>query len=186
MGTPKAMLTLEGRTFVKRVVHALGEGGCATVHVVVAKGDDVTAAEAERSGARVLRNPSPGEGPITSLRMVLQALEPDVDGVAWLPLDHPLVTPDVVRTILEAAADGCVPLTIPVHGRKRGHPAVFARTLFAELLDPGLEGGARTVVHRHLHEARLVGIDDPGVIEDIDTPEAYRRIRSSLAPGGAG
>lgn len=182
MGTPKALLTLEGRTFVERVVHALGEGGCVSVHVVVAEGDDATAAEAERSGAHVLRNPSPGEGPITSLRLVLPALDPDVDGVAWLPLDHPLVSPDVVRAILEASAAGGRPLTIPVHGRKRGHPGVFGRALFAELLDPGLEGGARTVVHRHLHEALLVEIDDPGVIEDIDTPEAYRRVRSSLAP----
>jgi molybdenum cofactor cytidylyltransferase len=185
MGTPKSMLTLEGRTFVTRVVEALSGGGCTSVHVVVAEGDHVTAAEAERSGAHVLRNPNPGEGPITSLRLTLPALAPDVDGVAWLPLDHPLVTPHVVGTILAAAANPGTALTIPVHRGKRGHPAVFGRALFPELLDPDLEGGARTVVHRHLATARLVQIDDPCVIEDIDTPEAYDRIRSSRAPDSA-
>jgi CTP:molybdopterin cytidylyltransferase MocA len=29
------------------------------------------------------------------------------------------------------------------------------------------------VVHRHLERARLVEVDDAGVIVDIDTPEAY-------------
>lgn len=183
MGTPKALLTLDGRTFLERVVHALAEGGCHPVSVVVAKGDDATAAEAERAGAVVLSNPEPGEGPITSLRLALAELEPDIDGIAWLPLDHPLVAPEVVRTILEEAATGGSLLTLPVHGEKRGHPAVFRRALFAELRDPALEGGARTVVHRHLHEARLVPIDDPGVIEDIDTPEAYDRILAVRSSG---
>lgn len=179
MGTPKALLTLGGRTFLERVVHALAEGGCESVHVVVAEGDTTTAAEAERAGAVVQWNPAPGEGPITSLRLVLSSLDPDVNGIAWLPLDHPLVTPEVVRTLLAEAALGEAPLTIPRYGDKRGHPAIFRRALFAELLDPDLEGGARTVVHRHLHEARLVSMEDPGVIEDIDTPEAYDRIRAS-------
>lgn len=174
------MLRLEGRTFLERVVQALADGGCNPVRVVVAEGDGATADEAARRGAEVLTNPAPGEGPITSLRLVLESLEPHIDGIAWLPLDHPLVTPAVVRTILGEAATGGTALTIPVHGQKRGHPAVFGRALFSELLDLALEGGARTVVHRHLHEARLVQIEDRGVIEDIDTPEAFERVRASL------
>jgi molybdenum cofactor cytidylyltransferase len=60
-----------------------------------------------------------------------------------------------------------------MHHGKRGHPAVFGAALFAELADPSLEGGARTVVHRHLDRALLVDVEDAGVLTDIDTPEAY-------------
>jgi molybdenum cofactor cytidylyltransferase len=56
----------------------------------------------------------------------------------------------------------------------RGHPALFRQTLFPALSDPTLEEGARSVVHAHLDRAALVPVDDPGVVTDIDTPQAYR------------
>ena len=60
---------------------------------------------------------------------------------------------------------------------------MFRHTLFAELLDPQLEGGARTVAHRHLTGARLVPVDDGGILTGIDTPESYARAFST--PGSA-
>ncbi len=66
-----------------------------------------------------------------------------------------------------------------MHGSERGHPAVFGRALFAELADPTLEGGARTVVHRHLPEALKLQVDDPGVLVDVDTPEVYESVLAS-------
>src|SRR5690606_33812293 len=112
--------------------------------------------EAASAGAEVLTNPHPGEGPITSLRLALRALPSEVAGVVYLHVDRPLVRADTVRALLaEARATGAA-LTLPVHGGERGHPSVLSRSLFAELLDPSLQGGARTVVHRHLAAARLV------------------------------
>jgi len=173
MGTSKALLSLEGRTFVHRVVTCLADGGCDPVLVVVAEGDDVVAAEARAAGAHVLENPDPGEGPITSVRLAVAAVGPDVEGLVYLPVDHPLVRPRTVATLIaEAIASGAT-LTVPMRGPDRGHPALFRSVVFPELQDPSLQGGARIVVHRHLAEARLVQVDDPGVVADIDTPDAY-------------
>ena len=178
MGRDKGLLEVEGRTFLRRTVQALAEGGCDPVLVVVAHGEEALAEEAARTGAVVLLNPDPGEGPITSLRIALAALDGSVRGVAYLPVDHPMVRPETVRTLLEAARVGKAPLTIPLFESKRGHPAIFDRSLFLELLDPELEGGAKTVVHRHLPEALLVDVDDEGVVIDIDTPDAYEAVIS--------
>jgi len=176
MGAPKALLDAGGRSFVSAVVGALVGGGCDPVVVVTAPGQVEVGRRAEGAGARVLVNPEPGEGPITSLRMALSALGPGVDGVAILPVDHPAVRPETVAALLDALAAGGAPLVIPTVEGRRGHPAVFHRRLFAELLDPRLQGGARAVVHRHLEEATLVEVDDPGVLADIDTPDAYRAV----------
>lgn len=185
MGRSKALLELEGDRFVERVVRALADGGCDPVVVTVAPDDDRVATLAAAAGADVVVNPDPGDGPLTSLRVVLRtrASEPDVAGVVYLPVDHPLVSPDVVRTLIgrwmEAGPGRDAPppaLALPLHEGERGHPALFGRALFDELLDPALEGGARTVVHRHLDRALLVDVDDAGVLADIDTPEAYRAV----------
>ncbi len=186
MGRPKATIDVQGRSFLERVSEALREGGCSRVVVVVAEQEGSVRAEAERLDVEVVLNPDPGDGPITSLRRALDRLDPDVDAVAWLPLDHPLVEGAHVARLLEASRRSGASLTIPVHAGKRGHPAIFRRSLFAELSDPELEGGARTVVHRHLGRACLVDFDEPGVVIDVDTPEALERLRASLAGGGSG
>lgn len=182
MGRTKALLPLDGRTFLRRVVTALSLGGCERVLVVVSGAEapgeptppaEAVAREARAARADVLVNPEPGEGPITSLRLALQALDPGVEGIAYLPLDYPLVTSEAVSTLRREAAMSGASLTLPTFEDKRGHPAIFRGSLFTELLDPHLEGGARTVVHRHLDEACLVPFDDASVVTDVDTPEAY-------------
>jgi CTP:molybdopterin cytidylyltransferase MocA len=185
MGRPKATLHLHGRTFLERVTDALRGGGCDDVTVVVAASEPEVHNEADRLDVRVLVNPEPGEGPITSMRLALAHLPGDADAIVWLPLDHALVGPADVRRLLEAARASGAPLTLPVHRGKRGHPAIFRRALFSELTRPDLEGGARTVVHRHLAEACLVDFADRAVVVDIDTPAVLAQVRAGADAGGA-
>lgn len=156
------------------VVGALVGGGCDPVLVVVAPKQDEIVRKAEAAGASVLVNPDPGEGPITSLRLALEHLGDDTPGVAFCPVDHPLLTPETVARLLDAYRESEAALALPVVGEKRGHPVIFGPALFSELKDAGLEGGARTVVHRHLDDALLIPLDDSGAVTDIDTPEQYR------------
>mgnify|MGYP003752078879 FL=1 len=180
MGEPKGLLKLAGKTFLSRTVNALAGAGCDPVFVIVAVREKELAAEAARAGAVVVENLEPGEGPITSLRLVLALLDGTVAGVAYLPVDHPMVRPETVSALLQAARTTNAFLTVPMVGDKRGHPALFSASLFSELSDPSLEGGARTIVHRHLEKATQVQVDDPGVLMDIDTPEAYRAASYTL------
>jgi nicotine blue oxidoreductase len=188
MGRPKALLRVGGVTFLGRAVRSLLEGGCAPVVVVLASGDAAGTREAEAAGAQVLINPDPGEGPITSLRLALAAVGADAAGLVVHPVDHPLVRADTVAALIAAADSTGAALTLPVHGGERGHPAVFGAALFAELADPALEGGARTVTYRHLEGALLVEVDDAGVLTDIDTPEIYESVLAAQAggPGSGG
>lgn len=186
MGRPKGLLELGGDTFVQRVVAALSGGGCAPVYVVTAPGDPELGDLARSAGATVLTNPDPGEGPITSLRLALRTVAADVEAVVYLPLDHALVEASHVSRLIGAAEESGAHLALPVHEGERGHPALFRRALFRELLDPDLEGGARTVVHRHLARACLVRSEDPAVVTDIDTPEAYAEaVRIYASASGA-
>jgi len=174
MGRPKALLDAGGRSFVSAVVGSLVAGGCDPVVVVVGEGRADEERRATAAGAHVLVNPDPGEGPITSLRLALASLPFGVAGLALLPVDHPLVSPETIQTLVSTFLAGDAPVVLPVHEGKRGHPVIFRSLLFPELADPELEGGARTVVHAHLAAAALVSVDDVGVLMDIDTPEAYR------------
>lgn len=181
MGKPKALLTIRGTTFVQAVVDALSAGGCEPVLSIVPE-DPVVEEAARATGALVLTNLRPGEGPITSMRLALAELGDTVEGVIYLAVDHPCVRAETIATLLDAARSTDAPLVIPTHEGERGHPSFFRQSLFRELMDPTLDGGARTVVHRHLARAELVAVHDPGIRLDIDTPAEYDAM---LAAGNA-
>ena len=175
MGTTKAMLDVGGRTFIERVIHAHRAGGCSRVLVALPTLDGPEAAEAVEAGGQVVMNPSPEEGPIGSLRASLRVLDDSVEGVSFCPVDHPLIHEDTVRKLIDMFRQSQAPLIVPTHNGKRGHPVLFGRVLFEELLSDALPEGARTVVHRHVDETVSVPVDDEGTVIDIDDMTAYRR-----------
>lgn len=175
MGTPKAMLDAGGQTFIERVIHSHRAGGCGRVLVALPTLDGPLAAKAVEAGAQVVKNPSPEDGPIGSLRASIRVLDEAVEGISFCPVDHPLIHEDTVRQLIDVFRQNQAPLVVPTYNGKRGHPVLFRRMLFEELLNDALPEGARTVVHRHLDETSSVPVHDEGTVIDIDDMTAYRR-----------
>lgn len=173
MGEPKALLDLDGRTFLEAAVSALLGGGCETV-VVVAGGAAVAEA-AGRLPVVVVRAGSPGAEQVDSLRAGLAALPADTRAAVVLPVDHPLVRPDTVRRLIEAGRDHPDAVIRPTLDQRPGHPTLFPRPLWERLHDPDLPRGARSVVESPDTPTVDVAVDDPGVLADIDTTADYRR-----------
>ncbi len=85
-----------------------------------------------------------------------------------------------------AAAGGSVPdarsgTRGPVAVGTRGHPAVFARTCFADLQAAADHGGPRNVVDEAARRRRLATVShgDPRIATDVDTPADWERAFSS-------
>ena len=186
MGTSKPLLAPEGRSFLERTVGTLMDGGCGQVLVGVRPGDDAVAREATRVGAHVLFPERVEDGPIATIRATLGRLgsTPPDPTIVVLPVDHPAVAPDTVRRLVAALAEAppAVEIAVPRVGPHRGHPALFRGAALRELVRPELEGGARTVVRRDPGRVLEVEVSDPGVLANVDTPEALARV---FAPGTA-
>jgi molybdenum cofactor cytidylyltransferase len=175
MGTAKALLDADGRSFLERVTGALSGGGCSPVFVVVEELRSPIAAIARTAGCTPLHNPDPSEGPISSIRVALDAMPPGIEGFMVCPVDHPLVRSETVAALIARFRQTLPPLVVPTLDGERGHPVLFRRDLAAELGEAGLAEGARTVVMRHLDSAAFVPVEDRGVRIDIDTIPEYRR-----------
>ena len=185
MGAPKALLTLEGVTFLSRIVRAIAGGGCSKVVVVTSESADGDAGariseESAALGAAVVLNPDPASEQIDSLRVALGSLPAGVEGIVVAPVDSPGVTPEVVAALIDAVRQGAV-VAVPTFAGRRGHPVAFSARVLPELLEPGLPEGARTILRRHESEVAELPLDEPGVLLDVDTPQDYARLR-----GGSG
>lgn len=182
MGVPKALLDAGGKSFLARILASLREGGASPLVVVVRNLEDPVAEEGRNHGGVVALNPDPSSGPVSSLQAGLRALPAEAPAVLFSPVDHPLFSPDTVGALISAFLDRGAPLVVPAFEGWRGHPVLFGRALFPELLEQNLPEGARTVVRRYLGDRLQLEVEDPGILADIDTPEDYRK-HFTMRPG---
>jgi molybdenum cofactor cytidylyltransferase len=109
-------------------------------------------------------------------RGLQQALSADA---AFLVLgDQPILDQNYLNIMIREMEHnlGKALIVSPIHKGKRGHPILFHRRLFDEILDLEETETMRDVVHRHVEE--LLTVEAPRwAIMDIDTPEDYERIR---------
>jgi molybdenum cofactor cytidylyltransferase len=132
----------------------------------------VTEAEAQRLGWPCVTNPAPERGMATSVELgfayVLERLAPASAALLW-PVDHGAVRADTLGRLLGmAAADRIV---VPVFGGRGGHPTLFGRDSWPALARcSALEQGARTVLRADPGRVIRIDVDDPGVVDDVDTP----------------
>jgi CTP:molybdopterin cytidylyltransferase MocA len=179
MGRDKGLLPVPGGgTFLSRLARSLLEGGCAEVVAVVGTAEPAfrSAVERERLQVRLVRNPDPSRGQLSSLREALDDLAPRAPrAIVMAPVDLPLVASSTVRAVIEAWARSGAPVVRPSWRGRHGHPVLFDARVLAELRAADLSLGARVVVRAHAGESVDVEVDDPGAFQDIDTPEDYRR-----------
>ena len=180
MGAPKALLDFRGAPFVVRILEAfealdlktrvvvLGPDAAARVRPAIAGHDCV-----------IVENPDVDGGPIASLRCAIAAVRSIGPGavLAW-PVDLPHVRISTVERLIETYRRTAAAVVVPSFAERRGHPVIWNARLFGELetSEAATREGARAVLHTHEEEVVAVGVDDPAVIDQVNTPEDYERL----------
>jgi molybdenum cofactor cytidylyltransferase len=90
-------------------------------------------------------------------------------------VDHPFIGAELVNLMVDRFYETKKLIVLPRYRDRRGHPVIFSKMLFAELLGTPVDQGAKAVVHAHRQETLEIVTEDEGVTIDIDTPEEYRR-----------
>ena len=179
MGRPKAFLPhrLAGVTFLDHLISSARTGGIEIIHVVGRKGDTALRQAAVEAGAGYVENADSERGQLSSVVTGLEHIpDPAVGSILLLPVDIPLVTPAVVAAVLAAARRSSAVIVRATHSGRHGHPVLFKRAVFDELRHADAAIGARAVVRADPSRVLDVEVDDPGVLEDVDTPQDYERV----------
>jgi molybdenum cofactor cytidylyltransferase len=174
MGSPKALLRYGNETFLDRLVGVFA-ARCEPVIVVLGAAADEIRARAVRPAAFVV-NANYTRGQTTSMQCGLRAVPAEADGVLFTLVDHPAVTAETIDALTGPAIAPGPLLRVPRFQGRRGHPIWFGRLLIAEFLALPETAAARDLVRAHAGETEFVDTGDPGILADIDDPEAYRRL----------
>jgi molybdenum cofactor cytidylyltransferase len=177
MGRPKALLPIDGVRFVEKIVSTLKSTNVGNIIVVLGHNAEAIRRKISDLPVTILINHDYKQGQLSSLQVAIRHLESSgspVDGILVHLVDHPYIEAKLVNLMIDRFYETKKLIVVPRFQDRRGHPVIFARALFSELLAAGTDQGAKPVVHAHRDDTLEIDTDDKGVLIDIDTPEEYR------------
>lgn len=127
----------------------------------------------DEAGVRHVTNHAYERGMYSSVVKGVGGAPGDVDYVAVLPVDLPLVRAETVGRLVRAAARRRPAVVYPRHGGRRGHPPLLAADVRAVVLGADAPGGLREVLARFEARALDVDVDDEGVTIDMDDRDGH-------------
>jgi len=142
---------------------------------VIRPDDAALAASLGAAGARIVRCADARLGMGASLACGVRA---SADAAAWVIAlaDMPWILPSTIERIVAALAQGA-PVAAPFHRGMRGHPVGFSAQCYPLLAALAGDEGAKSVIAAYADELAHIGVEDPGILIDIDTRADLRAAR---------
>jgi molybdenum cofactor cytidylyltransferase len=175
MGFPKPLLEITGTSFLARTAGLMLQAADRVIIVLGAHADRIRPAVPDDERIEVAYNASYVNGQLSSLKAGIKALRAETRAVLVHLADHPLVGLATFGAVVQEYARSRKPIVIASYQGRRGHPVVFDRTLFSELLAAPEDQGARAVVNADPGRVSYAAVEDPGTLLDLDTPADLAR-----------
>lgn len=176
MGRPKALLACQGTTFLGNLLRVTAHPAIGMRRVVLGAAADEIQRAARLAPEVVVINQDWQRGQLSSLHAAMRSLPKEgTDGILVCPVDHPLISAQLVDKLVKAFRAQKKPIVMPTWQGHRGHPVIFASQLYPELLSAPAEVGARAVVWAHQADVYELPTEEQGVIQNLDDPETLRQ-----------
>ncbi len=184
MGRPKLLLPWGDSTVIDHVIAAWSASNVTRTIVVVRPDDDALIRHCgDLEVEVVIPQVAPAEMKV-SVGIALEHIRQndaanDMD--AWLlaPADSPRLSVHVVNRLLDEHDAKNPSILVPTINAQRGHPVLFPWILASEVERLADNEGVNALLDRHL--VREIDCNDPAILDDLDTPDDYQRLRSTTS-----
>jgi len=180
MGTSKQLLRLGNKAVIRHCIDTLLASGIKDIVVVCGAEYDACVSELEGTGASIVRNEAKISEMADSVRIGLQALDEEIPYSAVIVAlsDHPLVSEQTCRTIVNFHREMPDKIVIPAFKGRRGHPSLFPTEVISDIF---FVSSLRNLIRDEGDRVLVVDVPDEGVVLDMDTEEDYRVIAAKFA-----
>ncbi len=184
MGRFKPLLPIDGERVLVEVVVDSVRLDLGRIIVVVGHRADEIRRRLAKHPVEVVENPRYRDGMLSSVQCGVAAAGA-ADGYLFCLGDQPELPAGLVRTILDRARRTTCGIALPVWSGRGGHPVYVSSRYRDEILQlTGMSGGLRAVTRGHPADTVEIPVESAAVVEDLDTPEQYDRLRARLGAGG--
>ncbi len=96
------------------------------------------------------------------------------------PADCPRLSAQVINDLIAASSKSPNNLLVPTYQGKRGHPVLVPWRVVPQIKQLPFDQGLNAIVNSD-PELLEITVDDEGVLDDLDTPEDYERLKTLVS-----
>jgi molybdenum cofactor cytidylyltransferase len=184
LGRAKQLVEWRGTTLLRRAAETAVRAACGPIVLVLGARSARLHRELAGLPVEVAVNERWQDGLAGSIRTALgrvRTVAPGASGILLTLADQPLVTCDLLRTLVARHRQHPRRPVACAYGDTVGAPALLPRYLFAEIDELRGDSGARSILRRHRQEVLEIAFPDGAC--DIDTDADLNDL---VAHGGAG
>jgi molybdenum cofactor cytidylyltransferase len=176
LGQPKQLLPYRGSTLLGWVVsQAQSAKGLDQIVVVLGRAADQIRQQVDFGSARVVENPEFGDGCASSYRAGIGAVGSKSDAIMIILGDQPGIEPELIDKVAEEWRQSQSEVALCSYRGKLGHPMIFARSLFGQLMALHGDKAAWKLVDANAEMVQEIAIDLP-FPDDINTYDDLERL----------
>lgn len=178
MGKIKQLLPLGPQPMLWHVAAAACQSQLDEVLVVTGASAEPIAAAVNELPLRIIHNPDWQQGQASSLRAGLLSLQPTTEAVMFLLADQPLVTPQLINTLIGEWRSSGKTIVCPRYEARRGNPVLFDLAAWrADLEQLDGDQGARQILAAHPEAIGYLHVATDEIFLDVDTIKDYAKMQ---------
>jgi molybdenum cofactor cytidylyltransferase len=183
MGRPKLTLPLGDGTVLGHVLEALRRARIEHILVVVGPRVPELVTLARAAGVAVLSLPDETVDMRSTIEHGLGWLEAQFhpghnDNWLLMPADHPALSAGVVLGLVRAReGNPAYSIVVPTFQGRRGHPVLLGWEHVEAIRKLPAGQGLNIYLRKHAGVTLEVTVDSADILDDLDTPEDYERLR---------
>jgi molybdenum cofactor cytidylyltransferase len=185
LGRPKQLLPLAGRPIVEHVARRARASKADRVLAVIGAARDATENLLENTLDEIVINEFYPRGQGVSIAAAVRYLigTDDLfgtcDAVVIVLGDQPAIDTAVIDAVIDAWRSGAG-IVMAKYSDRAGHPVLFDRQYWSELVELDGDEGGRAVIARHEANVHYVQVESPSPM-DVDTDLDWRRLQEMWA-----
>lgn len=179
MGKNKLLMALREKSIIDLLLDALQESKISEIIIVLGNKpwEIINILRSRTNRIRKIINKKYEEGMTSSFITGLKLVN-HVDAALLVLGDQPILEPKFVNIMIEQMERNKDKALIvsPIYRGKKGHPLLFSKVLFKEILSLKNNEMIRDIVHRHADSLFTIK-GEKWTIMDIDTPEDFQKAK---------
>lgn len=177
---PKGLLELDQKSLIERLIESILSVGIEDIVVVLGHFSDDFKRVLENQPVRLVLNPEPDRGQVSSQRLGLEHTSPRANGILMALADQPLITsPDLLELInAYQRKESHVLLVHPLVQGIPGNPVMLTQAARQSILESESDTGPRQ--WRKNHPKAVLGFETTNrhFITDVDTQADLEKLQS--------
>ncbi len=169
----KLFLPIGGKPMIEWVIQHVGSAGVDEIILVGSELSLDRLKKFENTRTKVVDNPDYQSGMTSSIQAGVEMAAGD--GYMICLGDQPNIKTPTYDVLLDAFSSNPAAIVLPFYQGEKGNPVILPKVFHADILAHEEPEGCKGIVMANKELVIQVDVDDPGVLQDIDTKTDYDR-----------